>query len=142
VNCSTVRVPIGVEFDIDIHHHWCGLKWCWLKWRDSLRCSLMPAVKPRECCERAQDHGQSRHLPPLLEANVLIEPPKQHSTPNGEPGGGPGEIVLHQRNPENSPQYWAQEPARAAPALAIASTATVNSNFFIVVVLFVCASPV
>jgi hypothetical protein len=50
--------------------------------------------------------------------------------------------VLHQRNPENSPQYWAQEPARAAPALAVASTATINSNFFIVVVLFVCASPV
>jgi hypothetical protein len=43
--------------------------------------------------------------------------------------------VLHQRNPENSPQYWAQEPARAAPALAIASTATVNRSFFIGVVL-------
>jgi len=26
VNCTAVRVRAGVEFDIDIQHHWCWLK--------------------------------------------------------------------------------------------------------------------
>ena len=96
MNCTAVRVRAGVEFDIDIQHHWCWLKWRWLKWWDSLRCSPVPVVEPRERCERAYGYEHKGHLPPLIEADVLIEPPKQHPTANAEPDRASDELKLAQ----------------------------------------------
>ena len=92
MHCMAVRVR--AEFDIDIQHHWCWLRhWCWLKWCDSLHCSLMPVVEPRECSERAYAYDHGRATQPRIKVDILIEPPKQHSTPNAEPDAGPGEIA-------------------------------------------------
>src|SRR5262249_42858106 len=105
-----VRVRAVVEFDIDIQHHW-----CWLKWRDSWHCSPVPVVEPRECSERAYGYEHKGHLPPLIEADVLIEPPEQHSTANAEPDGAPNELKLAQTDDcsEPSPQGEAKgEPEK------------------------------
>jgi hypothetical protein len=94
-NCTAVRVRAGVEFDIDIQH-----RRCWLKWRDSLRCSPVPVVEPHECPERAYGYEHKGHLPPLIEADVLIEPPKQHPTANAEPDRASDELKLAQVHPQ------------------------------------------
>jgi len=50
-----VRVRAGGEFNIDIQHHW-----CWLKWWDSFHCSLVSPVEPHKCPERAYAYNHSR----------------------------------------------------------------------------------
>jgi hypothetical protein len=98
VNCTAVRVR--GEFDIDIQHHW-----CWLKWRDSLRCPLMPDVEPCECseCAYAYDHGRATQ--PRVKVDVRVHPPKQSSTSKREPDAGSDKLAEAQMGNRFEPRY-------------------------------------
>ena len=106
MNCTTVRVR--AEFDIDIQHHW-----CWLKWWDSLRCSPVPVVEPRERCEHAYAYDHGRATQPFIEVPGVRDhfcalPPEQHPAPNAEPDGGPDEIAEAQMDDRLEPRYYCE----------------------------------
>ena len=98
-----VRVRIGTEFDIDIQHHW-----CWLKWRDSWRCPPMPDVEPRECPECAYAYNHGRAMQPRIKVDVRAHPPKQQPASNGEPGSGSGKIAEAQMGNRFEPRYYCE----------------------------------
>src|SRR6516164_8130672 len=109
MNFTAVRVRAGVEFDIDIQHHWCWLKWRWLKWWDNLRCSPVPVVEPLERCERADADDHGRASQPLVEVprvrdHLCALPPKQHSTSDTEIGGSPDEMAPKQMDNRLEPR--------------------------------------
>src|SRR5262249_18055073 len=95
-------VRIGTEFDIDIQHHWCWLNhWRWLKWWDSFRCSLLSAVEPHECGERAQADDPSRAPQPCIDVPGVRDyfcslPPSQHSKTKTAPDGGSNIVTCPQ----------------------------------------------
>jgi hypothetical protein len=106
---------VRAEFDIDIQHHWCWLRWRWLKWRwlkwwDSLRCSPVPVVEPRERCEHAYAYDPSRIRQPRMEVprvgdRIFTLPPTQHSKPNAGPNAGPDEIAFEQMADRVEPRH-------------------------------------
>jgi hypothetical protein len=103
VNCTAVRVRAGVEFDIDIQHHW-----CWLKWWDSFYCSLLSAVEPCECPERAQaceENYSGHHSVPVMWFAV---PPKQQEYSDVKPEGTPDKIAAEQMDKCLEPRCYCE----------------------------------
>ena len=78
MNCTAVRVR--AEFDVDIEHDWSLLKW----W-DSFHCSLVSAVEPHKCPERAYAYDYGRAVQPRIKVDIRAHPPKQQPAPDAEP---------------------------------------------------------
>ena len=104
MNRTAVRVR--AEFDIDIQHHW-----CWLKWWDSFHCLLVSPVEPHKCPERAYAHNDGRSTQPRIKVDILIEPPKQHAGPKGKPDGGSNELKLAQAKDYLEPAPYGEHEA-------------------------------